>query len=316
MTATATPRRALAVAFVAAAFTAVATVPAAAATPPAGTAAHATHHADHDHGESARLSYPKSVAVRVLTGVFEHGDTKVVDQFVRAGYVEHNPQRSGGAPALKNLARAFHRQFPRAEYDVKRVLAQGDLVLVHSHVVATPGSCGVAVFDIFRFQNGKIAEHWDTTQQVPATTANGNTMFSTESLPRTAQPQKLWLTAYNQQRVTTYLDQLMVQKDTTAIGRFVGTEFHQHNPNIPDGVAGLKAGIGGYLQMFPQVAYLPKRVIAEGDLVAVHSHVVNTPGERGAANVDLFRVRDGKLVEHWDVIQPVPATSANDNTMF
>jgi predicted SnoaL-like aldol condensation-catalyzing enzyme len=56
--------------------------------------------------------------------------------------------------------------------------------------------------------------------------------------------------------------------------------------------------------------------IAEGDLVAVHSHYVNAPGERGQAIVDLFRVRGGKIVEHWDVIQDVPATSANDNGMF
>ena len=58
------------------------------------------------------------------------------------------------------------------------------------------------------------------------------------------------------------------------------------------------------------------RVVAEGDLVAVHSHYVNAPGERGQAVVDLFRVRNGKIVEHWDVLQDVPATSANDNTMF
>jgi predicted SnoaL-like aldol condensation-catalyzing enzyme len=60
----------------------------------------------------------------------------------------------------------------------------------------------------------------------------------------------------------------------------------------------------------------PKRVIAEGDLVAVHSHHVDTPGERGRAVLDLFRVRDGKIVEHWDAVQDVPETSANDNTMF
>jgi predicted SnoaL-like aldol condensation-catalyzing enzyme len=60
----------------------------------------------------------------------------------------------------------------------------------------------------------------------------------------------------------------------------------------------------------------PKRVIAEGDLVAVHSHYVDAPGERGRAVLDLFRVRDGKIVEHWDAAQDVPESSANGNTMF
>lgn len=316
MTATASPRRALGATLVAAALTAVAAVPSAVATPSAATARPAAHQVAHDHGESARLGYQKSVAVHVLKGVFERGDTKVVDRFVRPDYIQHNPQAPDGAKALKNFGRVFRQKFPDAKYDVKRVVAEGDLVLVHSNVIPIPGTRGTAVFDIFRLQNGKIAEHWDTIQDVPATTVNGNDMFSTESLPRSEQPQNRWLTAYNKQLLTTYLDQLLVKKDLTAVDRYAGTEFHQHNPNIPDGVEGLKAGIGGYLQQFPQVSYTPKRVIAEGGLVAVHSHVVNTPGDRGAANVDLFRVRNGKIVEHWDVIQEVPETSANDNTMF
>jgi predicted SnoaL-like aldol condensation-catalyzing enzyme len=57
-------------------------------------------------------------------------------------------------------------------------------------------------------------------------------------------------------------------------------------------------------------------VIAEGDLVAVHSHLVPAPGERGHATIGLFRVRDGKIVEHWGASQAVPESSANDNTMF
>ncbi|WP_367666980.1 hypothetical protein [Streptomyces sp. DG2A-72] len=57
-------------------------------------------------------------------------------------------------------------------------------------------------------------------------------------------------------------------------------------------------------------------MIAQGDLVAIHQHFVEAPGARGQAIVDLFRVRNGKIVEHWDVIQAVPETSANDNTTF
>ncbi|WP_046710206.1 hypothetical protein, partial [Streptomyces europaeiscabiei] len=61
---------------------------------------------------------------------------------------------------------------------------------------------------------------------------------------------------------------------------------------------------------------LPKSFIAEGDLVAVHNNDKTSPDDRGNAVVDLFRVRNGKIVEHWDVTQAVSATSANDNTMF
>ncbi|MFC8347692.1 nuclear transport factor 2 family protein [Streptomyces sp. NPDC057280] len=289
-----------------------AAVPALAA-PHAATAGHAGHGAQ---GDSARLGYQKDVAARVLKGVFERGDTAVVDRFVRRDYIQHNPQAPDGAETLKNLGVALHQQFPDAKYDIKRVISEGDLVLVHSNVVLTPGTRGSAVFDIFRFQGGKIAEHWDVGQDVPEKSANGNDMFSTVSWPRTERPGPGFLTAYNKKLVTAAFDQLLVKKDLSALDRYWGPEYDQHNPNIPNGVEGVKAGLGAFFEQFPELKVTPKRVIAEGDLVAVHSHYVNVPGERGQAVVDLFRVRGGKIVEHWDVIQDVPATSANDNGMF
>ncbi|MEU8909245.1 nuclear transport factor 2 family protein [Streptomyces mirabilis] len=283
--------------------------PAVAATPAAS--------ADHAGYDSfARLGYQKAVAVRVLKGVFERGDTDVVDRYVRPDYIQHDPLAPDGAEALKNLGVGFHQRFPDAEYDVKRVISEGDLVLVHSNVVTTPGTRGAAVVDIFRFQEGKIAEHWDVSQNVPETSVNGNDMFSTESWPRTRQPGPAWLTASSKKLVTTAYGEIIGQKDLSAIDRYYAPDIIQHNPNSPNGAEGAKAGLGAYFAAFPELTFSTKRVIAEGDLVAVHSHAVNAPGERGQAFVDLFRVRNGKIVEHWDVVQDVPETSANDNTMF
>ncbi|GAA3844731.1 hypothetical protein GCM10022403_090810 [Streptomyces coacervatus] len=309
-----TPARRTLVAFLAsAALLGAAAVPAVASVPASSDSG---AHTGFGYDDCARLGYQKAVAVRVLKGVFEQGDTEVVDRFVRPDYIQHNPLAPDGAETLKNLGKSVHQQFPDFSYDIKRVISEGDLVLVHSNVVATPGTRGSAVFDIFRFQGGKIAEHWDTGQSVPEKSANGNDMFSTVSLPRTEQPGPGFLTAYNKKLVTAAFDQLLVKKDLSAIDRYWGAEYHQHNPNIADGVDGVKSGLGAYFKQFPQLTVTPKRVIAEGDLVAVHSHYVNAPGERGQAIVDLFRVRGGKIVEHWDVIQDVPATSANGNGMF
>ncbi len=68
--------------------------------------------------------------------------------------------------------------------------------------------------------------------------------------------------------------------------------------------------------MAPDMVFDVKRVIAEGDLVVLHYHLPMTPDDLGRAVVDIFRVEDGKIVEHWDVLQDVPAQSANNNTMF
>ncbi|MDX3136423.1 ester cyclase [Streptomyces europaeiscabiei] len=310
MTPTTPARRALVAVLAAVALTStVAVVPAVAA--PTAVAERG------EYGDAARVGhYQKAVAVRVLKGVFEDGDTAVVDRYVRSDYIQHNPLAPDGAETLKGLAAAVSGQFPDAVYDIERVVSQGDLVLVHSNVVLTPGTRGSAVFDIFRFQGGRIAEHWDVAQEVPESSVNGNDMFSTVSRPRTSEPGPAWLTSYNEKLVTKAFDRLLVRKDLSAIDRYWGPQYHQHNPNIPDGVAGVRAGLGAYFQQFPDLAVSRKRVIAEGDLVAVHSHYVNAPGERGQAVLDLFRVRNGKIVEHWDVLQDVPATSANDNTMF
>lgn len=100
--------------------------------------------------------------------------------------------------------------------------------------------------------------------------------------------------------------------------RFFGPAgYIQHNPGVPSGPAeGFVAALTAYFAQFPEWRTEIKRVIADGDLVAVHHHVRRTPDDRGMAVVDIFRVEGEFLVEHWDVIQEVPAEARNDNTMF
>lgn len=256
------------------------------------------------------------IAVQALGAVFAGGDASAIDRVVRPDYIQHNPLAPDGPEAMKAFGAGLRQQFPDATFDVRRILSDGDLALVHSRAVLVPGTPGLAEFDIFRFQDGKIAEHWDVLQEVPATTANGNDLFATLSQPQTEAPGQRWFTAYNKKLVTAFFDQLMVRKDLAAIDTYIGPEYHQHHPDTPDGVAGVKEGLGAYFEQFPQLSVTPKRIIAEGDLVAVHSHYVDTPGHRGQAVLELFRVRDAKIVEHWAAVQDVPETSANDNTMF
>ena len=98
---------------------------------------------------------------------------------------------------------------------------------------------------------------------------------------------------------------------------FAGSPYRQHNPLIEDGMEGLRKFVGWIASNHQDARYEIKRVFADGDHVIVHSHWHGlSDNPRGEAVVDIFRLEGGKVLEHWDVIQSIPETSANSNTMF
>ena len=106
------------------------------------------------------------------------------------------------------------------------------------------------------------------------------------------------------------------QKDFEAAAKNLGPHYVQHNPRAADGADGFKAFIEFLKAKMPNYHSEIKRVFADGDYVILHVHNVPEPGARGAAIIDIFRLENGKVVEHWDVRQDVPEKAANDNTMF
>ena len=105
-------------------------------------------------------------------------------------------------------------------------------------------------------------------------------------------------------------------KVAQAFKTYVGATYKQHNPLVPDGIEPSVAFLSKRFETNPQAINEIKRVIADGDLVAVHVHSRSNDSDRGRAIVDIFRVENGKIIEHWDVIQPVPENAQNNNTMF
>ncbi len=120
----------------------------------------------------------------------------------------------------------------------------------------------------------------------------------------------------NKKLVIAFYDAAINQKDFAAAVKYLGPEYKQHNPTARDGAEGLKAFIEFLKARFPKQHGEIKQVIAEGDLVALHVHSTRDDGTPGRAIVDIFRVANGKVVEHWDVIQDIPEKSANSNGMF
>ena len=120
----------------------------------------------------------------------------------------------------------------------------------------------------------------------------------------------------NKKVVLDFYEKGLNQKDFDAAAKHFGPKYIQHNPGAPDGIEGFKAFIAMRKEKFPNARSEIKRVFAEGDYVILHVHSVREPGERGVAIVDIFRLENGKIVEHWDVVQPIPKNPANSNTMF
>ncbi|EQA4279914.1 nuclear transport factor 2 family protein [Cronobacter dublinensis] len=119
----------------------------------------------------------------------------------------------------------------------------------------------------------------------------------------------------NRQRVITFYDRFFNQHDTAAAD-VVADDYRQHNPEVPDGKAPFVNYFSGFFRDNPQSRAKVIRSAADGDLVWLQVHSTNGSHDRGQAVLDIFRVKNGKIVEHWDIIQDVPEKTANANTMF
>jgi predicted SnoaL-like aldol condensation-catalyzing enzyme len=121
---------------------------------------------------------PKEVVTQFMTKFYI--DKKVREAFetwVQPGYIQHNPMAATGRDAAIAFLEPFFQSHPDAAYSIKRIIADGNLVAVHSHAKFSTGDRGLAVVDILRVEGCKIAEHWDVAQPVPEKAANTNGMF-------------------------------------------------------------------------------------------------------------------------------------------
>jgi predicted SnoaL-like aldol condensation-catalyzing enzyme len=120
----------------------------------------------------------------------------------------------------------------------------------------------------------------------------------------------------NRAAVLAFYEKGLNQKDADAALAYVGNRYVQHNPNAADGPDGFRRFIGFLREKFPNSHSEIKRSFVDGDYVILHVHAVREPGTRGNAIVDIFKLENGKIVEHWDVVQPILENPANNNTMF
>lgn len=128
-------------------------------------------------GYTAAEESHRRLILEVYERVLNPLDASRVDEYFAADYVQHSPLAATGAAGLKAFLEWAKAHSPAATHEVKRLFVDGDYVVAHVHVIIHPGERGNAVVDIFRIAGGKVAEHWDVAQAIPASFAHANGML-------------------------------------------------------------------------------------------------------------------------------------------
>ena len=281
--------------------------------------AHAGHKQDVERYNKAMVSH-----FVAAVGGAEDADA-VARRQVAPFVIQHDPLVAAGRQGTAAWIRELRAQSPAQTISVKHLLADGDMVFVHSQVSATPANAlsGINRFDFYRLDRGWIVEHWVVKAKVRTRpSASGNTQFSNlYTYPASPGPSVMTpeRTEMNRLMLVTLSDEVFGRKNFGMLDRMWSTDYIQHNPGVGNGRAALAAVIQYIAE--PGSLYRVVRSMAEGDLGVVCSQNQD-PGSdpkdefSGAAVCDMYRVANFELVEHWDVAQNVPATSLNGNSMF
>jgi predicted SnoaL-like aldol condensation-catalyzing enzyme len=238
----------------------------------------------------------------------ETGNPATISDIVREDYVQHTPPVPDGRKGLIGLIQKIsNKEIPAPTIKNVRVFEDGEFMVLH-HDVQWPNR--KAMIEIFRFKEGLAVEHWSGVQDHPEKTANGHTMVD----GATTVTDKAY-TEKNKVLVKSFVETILIKGQFDKIGDYYHNDIIQHNPYIDNTIDGLKNGIAnlqkqGITLQIEKIHY----VIGEGNFVLTVSE--GKFAGKPTAFFDLFRVENGKVAEHWDVLQEIPAQMAHGNGMF
>ena len=239
-------------------------------------------------------------ARQAMIDIFRKKDATAVDRYFGESLVQHDPNLADGLAGMKSFA-AEVASSPTADITIYRTLVDGDFVLLHSRYDGVGRySASAIAFDLFRFKDGKIVEHWGAQEPEAPPNLSGRTQVDgpTEVLDREK-------TEANRTLVRTYRETVMVSLHFDRIEEFIeGAHYAQHASKIGDGIARLRDRIASVAKEGGQLYLSPRLFVAEGNFVLVLTEGDLPSGP--TALYDLFRVENGKIVEHWDVLTPIP----------
>jgi predicted SnoaL-like aldol condensation-catalyzing enzyme len=257
--------------------------------------------------EQPRELTNKQKVIALLKSI-ETGDPLPISYIDPSKYIQHN---LGVADGLAGFS-AMLKQLPpnSAKVNTVRVFQDGEYVFTHSAYNFFGPKIG---FDIFRFENGKIVEHWDNLQVTAKLNPSGHSMI--DGTTEVKDPGK---TKANKALIRGFAKDILLNGKMDKLAEYYdGDTYIQHDPLIPDHLSGLKKTLDEWRKQGIIVKYHAiHKVLGEGNFVLVVSE-----GHRAGKHYsfyDLFRVANGKIAEHWDVIEEIPAkeTWKNNNGKF
>ncbi|UFH54585.1 nuclear transport factor 2 family protein [Spirosoma sp. KNUC1025] len=224
------------------------------------------------------------------------GDVAFAEQIIADDYIQHSPAVKPGKAGLLE-ALGYMKQMPKPTTTTTpflRLIAEGDYVVTNMSFWWADKQ--KAVVDVFRFQNGLVAEHWDAMEDQPETTRNGNALMDGAMPIDNAD-----LREQNKETVKNFYERFFISRQVDALSDFVSPDLIQHKSDIANGLNGLRA----YLQQQSGQVFIEKvhRIIAEGDFVVVQSE--GQLAQKPRMVYDIFRLSNGKIVEQWGVKQMI-----------
>lgn len=248
----------------------------------------------------------KDLVVNAATELFINQDPTAIDRWFGPGYIQHSTVAADGLEGLSALATNLPDNFG---YELVRVLADDDLVALHG-IYTGFGPEPLVAFDVFRVADGRIVEHWDALTPQVAETLSGRTQ--TDGPTTVVHPDQSEAT---RKLVTEFAQKVLIEADYSVLTDFISTEtYDQHNTDAADGLAGFGDAAARWANDGRPLDYAKvHKLIVDGEFALIQSE--GTFGEP-VAYWDLFRVDDGRIVEHWDIIQTIPTELPHDNGLF
>lgn len=246
--------------------------------------------------------------IRALLKGIETGDAAAADVVNPDKYIQHNPQTHEGSEGLAALFKRLSKSNPRV--NIVRAFADGDFVFAHTEYDFARSNIG---FEVFRFENDLVVEHWDNIQQRQGPNASGHSMVDGPT-----EPTDLARTESNRDFIRSFVDDVLVNGRLQNLEQFVDDErYTEHSPRNADGLPALRSVLEAESDNGRMIHYdRIHRVLAEGDFVLVASE--GALGGTHSSFYDLFRVAAGKIAEHWGTTEAIPPRSEwkNDNGKF